>query len=209
LCEAEEGNIGRILLDIHREWASFWEHIGSTIDNLGLAFQDSMPPIIKGVGREELMRKYPNIAYAYNRRTQFIHSRIVPAKVENNLVQFRARITDRRDRLNEPKFSAWDQPYDSDYVLGDILESEWDIFIKVMTDAWWWLRNELMEKDLKAKDLRKKITKEDPRRQVQELYVAIPHEGTPISNIEMPRYIRIESHEVRNPKLFEPPPPSG
>jgi hypothetical protein len=213
LCEAKEENIGRILLDVHREWASFWEHIGSTIDNLASAFQDSIPPIIvddgKSPSREALMRKYEGIAYAYNRRTQFIHSRIVPATIENDLVQFRGRITDRRDRRNEPKTSDWELPYDSQYVLGDILEAEWDNYIKVMTDAWWFLRNELRHKDLAAEELRKKIRREDSSRQIQEPHVAIPYGGTPISNIEMPRNLRIESQELGNPIFFDSPPPSG
>jgi hypothetical protein len=70
------------------DWASFWEHIGSAIDNLALCFLDSQPAIFKEDAREELMRKYDNIAYAYNRRTQFIHSRIVPA---TNRATFRRR----------------------------------------------------------------------------------------------------------------------
>jgi hypothetical protein len=213
LCETKEEDIGKILLDVHREWASFWEHIGTSIDNLASAFQDSKPPIIvddgKSASREALMRKYEGIAYAYNRRTQFIHSRIVPATIKNDLVQFRGRITDRHDRRNEPKSSTWEKPYDSEYVLGDILEAEWGNYIRVMTDAWWFLRNALRDKDLAAEKLRKKILREDSSRQFQEPQVAIPYRGTPISNIEMPRFLQNESQDLRNPNFFDPPPPSG
>jgi hypothetical protein len=209
LCEAKEEDVGRILLDVHREWASFWEHIGSSIDNLALAFEDSVPPIIKDDGREVLMRKYEDVAYAYNRRTQFIHSRIVPAKVKDNMVQFRARITERRQRRIEPKESRWDLPYDSEHVLGDILEVEWKNFINVMTDVWSWLRTELRERDLAAKDLKAKKLEGANSRQIQDLYIEIPDERTPISNISMPRELRIETQEVRIPNFLDAPPPSG
>ncbi len=118
VAEVPKDQIGVFLLEVHREWASFWEHIGSAIDNLALACEDSDPPVIKENGREFLMRRDENIAYAYNRRTQFIHSRIVPANVTDNLVQFRIRIMERKHRRLEPKESRWDLPYDKDIALG-------------------------------------------------------------------------------------------
>jgi hypothetical protein len=209
LCQPKDEDLGRILLDVHREWASFWEHIGSSVDNLALAFQDSVPPIIKGDGREVLMRKYEGVAYAYNRRTQFIHSRIVPAMVKDDMVQFRARITERREPRIEPKESRWDLPYDSEHVLGDILEAEWNKFITVMTDVWSWLRTELGDRDEAAKVIKAKKLSGASSRQTQALYMEIPDERMPISNISMPTKVRIETQEVKTPDFLNAPRPSG
>ena len=125
IAQIPETETGEFLLKVHQHWASYWEHIGSAIDNLALAFEDCQPPIIKVEARKELTGKYSEIEYAYNRRTQFIHSRIVPAIVRDGIVTFRIRTTERTYRHLEPKESRWDFPYDSELVLGEVLPEEW------------------------------------------------------------------------------------
>ena len=147
LREVTADDVGKFLLDVHREWASFWENIGSAIDNLALAFQDSVPPVLKDDARDVLTGKYADIGYAYDRRTQFIHSRIVPAYSHDGLLTFRVRTEERKQRQLEPKESNWGLPYDGELAIGDILPKEWDRFLLAMKDAWCWLVSELRSKD--------------------------------------------------------------
>ncbi len=145
--EVPSDQVGAFLLNVHEEWANFWEHIGSAIDNFALACEDSVPPVIKDDAREVLMKDHEDIAYAYNRRTQFIHSRIVPATVRDGIVTFRVRIEERRHRHLEPKESRWDLPYDKELALGDILPKEWEVFLKAMENKWYWLLSRLRDLD--------------------------------------------------------------
>jgi hypothetical protein len=147
IAEVPEASTGAFLLDVHQHWASYWEHIGSAIDNLALAFEDCRPPIIKEEARKELMGKFPDIEYAYNRRTQFIHSRIVPAIAREGIVTFRIRTAERAYRHLEPKESRWDFPYDMELILGDVLPEEWQRFLNAMEDVWNWLLSELRNRD--------------------------------------------------------------
>ena len=212
IAEVPEAETGAYLLKVHRQWASYWEHIGSAIDNLALAFEDSVPPVINKDGREELMRKYEGIAYAYNRRTQFIHSRIVPAVIRDGLVQFRIRTAERAHRHLEPKESRWDFPYDRELVLGDVLPSEWKNFLGAMTDAWNWLRDELRKRDagrLRAMEVRFGGLSGP---EVQEMASRIPSGPAgpgPISNIQFDPGHAPQSTPVQIPDFLNPPPPSG
>lgn len=185
--EVPADRVGAFLLDVHQEWAAFWEHIGSAIDNLALACQDSVPPVIKDDAREVLMKGDDQINYAYNRRTQFIHSRIVPATIHEGIVTFRIRIAEQRHRHLEPKESRWDLPYDQELVLGDVLPKEWDIFLRAMEKNWYWLLSRLRDVDEgRSKIMKVKfhgISSEDLRKVV----LNAPDGMVPISNTEFRR----------------------
>lgn len=79
------------LLRLHRELASFWENLGSAIDNLESACRQA-----PGVGWDP--PRTEELKYAYDRRTQFVHSRLVPVSnvdgsIELNLSVFHTETT--------------------------------------------------------------------------------------------------------------------
>lgn len=195
LREVTKDDLGVFLLDVHREWASFWENIGSAIDNLALAFQDSIPPMIKDDARDVLTDKYEDLGYAYDRRTQFIHSRIVPASSRDGLLTFRVRTTDRTHRHLEPKETNWDLPYDKELAIGDVLPEEWNKFLVAMSNAWYWLVSELRSKDQSRP---KAVEKSFPNRSPAESQRTLARNR--------------ENHGVTDrdlPSVLSAPPPSG
>ncbi len=83
-------NSAKLLLDAHLATATFWENLGSCVDNLSLSLEKA-PYVefdVKGEeqegkkGRDDLKKDYPALSEAYDRRTQFIHSRLVPQAID-------------------------------------------------------------------------------------------------------------------------------
>jgi hypothetical protein len=94
-----------LLLKVHDAVAGFWEHIGSAIDNLALCFEDA--PCIsmrEGDGRKHIQQRYPVLGQDYNRRTQFIHSRLIPKgwQAESSISTFGSSIARAPTGGNRP-----------------------------------------------------------------------------------------------------------
>jgi len=139
---------GKVLLEVHHECASFWEHVGSAIENLSHVLEDCVPPIFESrEGLKFLQEKYPDLKYAYDRRTQFIHYRVVPAAVHGGTVVFRYRRTELAQRHLEPKETRWDLAYDERVPIGDHFSKEWQRFLNTATNAWHYLRGRLRNVD--------------------------------------------------------------
>ena len=210
--EVPAAEVGAFLLCVHEEWANFWEHIGSAIDNLALACENSVPPVIKDDAREVLMKGDEDICYAYNRRTQFIHSRIVPATIHDGIVTFRIRLEEQRHRHLEPKESRWDLPYDQELALGDVLPKEWVIFLKAMAKNWFWLLSCLRAVDegrLKLMDAKfGGISSVELRNLVLEAPVGmVPISNTEFRPEEKPKTIPVQYNVATD--IAQGPGPSG
>lgn len=212
LQEVPAAKVGGFLLHVHEDWANFWEHIGSAIDNLALACQTSVPPVIKDDAREVLMKRDDDICYAYNRRTQFIHSRIVPATIRDDIVTFRIRLEEQRCRHLEPKESRWDLPYDKELALGDVLPKEWEIFLKAMEKNWFWLLSRLRDADEGRQKLMDSRFGGMSSDELRSLVLEAPIGMVPISNTEFRSVEKPKTTPVQNnvaTDIAQGPGPSG
>ncbi len=138
-----------LLIDAHATTASFWESLGSCIDNLALAHEDMRlidqlgaeedEKVEGSGGRKHLKLKYPTIREAYDRRTQFIHSRLVPQKVEDGALGFNVR-------LLQTKETHWPARHGIEEEFVEEFHNEfWSDFLVELGNAWGgfysWLRN--------------------------------------------------------------------
>lgn len=141
------------LLLIHHHFACFWENLGSCIDNLALAIEDcelieavldkdgKVDPEMKGSNaRKSLTRKYAALAHAYDRRTQFIHSRLVPQKFAKGSVSINVRLLDSKN-TSWPSESGIEES-----LTADVLEKSWHDTTSELGNAWRRLCMELKKK---------------------------------------------------------------
>jgi hypothetical protein len=189
-----------LLLDAHLASATFWESLGACIDNLALAFEDAdliMTLVDEDdieqegkAGRKHVKVKYPVLGSAYDRRTQFIHSRLVPQKIKDGALTFNVR-------LLQTKATDWPTKHGvQEEFVQDFHTDFWHDCLSQLGDAWKHLHNWLKN----VKD-----GQETPRIQFEPIPVVIvpPHQivisdgPTPPSNIEW------------KPDWFSGPPPSG
>lgn len=130
-----------VLLDVHDAVAGFWEHIGSAIDNLALCFEDA--PCIR-IDREQgckyLQKRYRFLNWAYDRRSQLIHSRLIPKGLDGGVLYFNVRLLDS-------KGTDWATKYERQEIAEDFYKDQWRQFLAEMADAWQHLRNWLRNKD--------------------------------------------------------------
>lgn len=141
------------LIDAHAATASFWENLGSCIDNLALAHEDAGLIERLGVdedekvegsgGRKLLKMKYATIGEAYDRRTQFIHSRLVPQKIQDGALVFNVRLLQTKETYWPAKHGVEDE------FVDDFHDAFWLKFMRELGDAWGsfysWLRNKYGE----------------------------------------------------------------
>ena len=129
-----------LLIEAHAATAAFWENLGSCIDNLALAFEDTglierlgdaVDERVEGSGgRKQLKLRYPKVAEAYDRRTQFIHSRLVPQKIQDGALVFNVR-------LLQTKETYWPSEHGiEDEFVEDFHDQFWLEFLVELGDVW-------------------------------------------------------------------------
>ncbi len=151
-CEVElTADIGARLLEIHELTASYWWNIGAAIDTLGSAFSDApCTKLKKGSGSKWLKINFPDLATSYDRRTQFIHSRIVPISVDGGMPVFcfQQLKSDENDGGDQPKYTPWDVQFAGRHELvGDFYDTHWPKFLSAARDAWFHLQRWLRDTD--------------------------------------------------------------
>ena len=149
-CAAEVGeNQGALLHSIQQSCSGFWWNIGSAIDNLGRAFTDCPVTRLKEDGKDHICGKHPFLDYCYNRRTQFIHSRIVPVGIDGGMPFFHFQFlgTDWPHLENVPKYADWDAQFTRQQLLDDFYVKTWDELLRHLANAWWYLDHSLKEWD--------------------------------------------------------------
>lgn len=118
------------LLDLHDATASFWEHIGSAIDNLGMCYKDAPGIRTRKLHRDLVAPEGSWLGWAYDRRTQFIHSRIVPKGLwGNETVIFNIRAFDAKEGIWAPK-------EEREEVVSEYYEQTWQQFLYEIGGQW-------------------------------------------------------------------------
>jgi hypothetical protein len=121
--------------------------MGSAVDNLGHALTDAPVGLCKKDGKDYLVKKYTQLGYVYDRRTQFIHSRIVPLIVDGGMATVYKELLAASLPELSPKYTDWDKKYTRQELLQDFYNETWQSFLKELGDAWWYLRSRLQEAD--------------------------------------------------------------
>jgi hypothetical protein len=142
---------GDTLLEIQCLTAAYWWNVGSAIDNLGAAFADApCTELKKGTGGKMIKKDYPDVATAYDRRTQFIHSRIVPIGVDGGMPYFHFKYLESEieNAPDLPKYTDWTMEYRGRRELVDDFYNEhWRTFLPTMSAIWYRLANWLRDED--------------------------------------------------------------
>jgi hypothetical protein len=136
------GSDYKLLLDVHARCASFWENLGSTVDNFFHAWGDAKKALnqrvkpVKGEENEPVSGKtvsekeYPKLAYAYYRRTQFIHSRLIPKRLEDGMIVFNSHHYD-------DETTKWKQELETDENIDAQICRNWDEVLTELSTAWY------------------------------------------------------------------------
>jgi hypothetical protein len=128
---------GELLLEAHEVFAAFWEHVGTAIDNLARCFEDA-PPIDKENGSKYVQIHYQKVDEAYDRRTQFIHSRLVPMGVDGDMLFFNFEHFKTKD-------TNWTEKFIRPTIAADYYKDVWTAFIRDLSGLWshleQWLRD--------------------------------------------------------------------
>lgn len=135
---------GKQLLELQANTSGFWWSLGCAVDNLGETLS-KFPGSTIGDGKEYLCERVEHLDYIYNRRTQLIHSRIVPIGGQKNyaLFDYQYLDADKRDQL--PKTTQWKDTFATPKDLGQFYEDSWAEAIKELTNAWCHVRSVLAE----------------------------------------------------------------
>lgn len=163
LCNEEirDDNYER-LLEVHSACTSLWDNLGAAIDNFVRAREEARRVLGIGVGKRKTNSKCgtcganeseenfearalspeanPKLYYAFQRRHQFIHSIIVPQKIEGgmivfNLTHFKQIATDWTEE--EMRYECIDSK----------MQRDWDEILLEFGNEWAALSSWLAEKD--------------------------------------------------------------
>lgn len=140
-----QGVDGHLLHLIHRACSSLWWNLGSAIDNLGKVLEDAPPIKLEG-GKSYLTERYQPLKYAYDRRTQAIHSRLIPIGVDGGLPTFFS------DHMLAAKYTDWTSKFSQQEVVQDFYEKAWSEFLPAMGNAWWHVFSMMQERDVDRPD---------------------------------------------------------
>ncbi len=160
LCKSIDGTKYRIptaedyavLLEIQAVCAAFWENLGSAIDNFAHAWDDARRILVgnaKNVGAngDEPISgktisdvKYKNLNQAFARRTQYIHWRLVPKRLEDGRVEFNLRHYDDEK-------TVWLPEIEEIKALDVQIQQVWNDVLNELSSAWWKLFSWLQSKD--------------------------------------------------------------
>lgn len=131
------------LIELHDATAGFWEHIGSSIDNLCACWMDAPPLQVERAKETIVAVDGSRLDWMYDRRSQFIHSRIVPNGVIDGAPFFNIRHFDKKN-------TDWKSKYVQDELVGDTYPNLWKEFIGLMGVQWEKLRSRLRDRDKRA-----------------------------------------------------------
>lgn len=141
-----------LLLQIQDFTASFWWNIGSAIDNFAHCLAEFPFEQYKAMGKEYFCadERFKDFIYFYDRRTQFIHNRLVPVGIDQGMVVFNFHHLDSEDGEagNVPKFTDWDQPLKRKELIVDFYERKWDVLLKALSGAWLHMSHLLLQVDV-------------------------------------------------------------
>jgi len=129
-----------LLVDLHDDVAAFWEHIGSGIDNLSAAWTDAPPLRVENAKEKEVAPDQSRLDWMYDRRSQFIHSRIIPKGIDGGMPFFNVRLFD-------DKRSSWASRVVREELVEDYYPAIWSEFLAECGNVWERLRTRLRDRD--------------------------------------------------------------
>ena len=133
-------------LELHANTGGFWWSLGSCVDNLGHAISEFPGSTIvdsegKEAGKNHICDRFQFLAYAYSRRTQQIHSRILPIGAKDDYPLFSYEYLDGKDRTNLPASTDWKDEFSTPQRLAEFYEDRWAEAVKEFTNTWCYLLN--------------------------------------------------------------------
>ena len=131
------------------------------------------------------------------RRSQFIHSRVVPTTTFEGAAVSRIIKSETYHRQLEPKNSCWDVEYDGEIFLADTFPKEWERFLTAVSRAWWHLREQVDQADTN------RLTNNDENARSK------PSSRLSIGGMRKSNIDDAESRQVPPLSGFDGPPPSG
>jgi hypothetical protein len=159
-CEKCEG---KQLLEIQAYTSAFWWFLGAVVDNLGQAIENFPGMDLSSIAEDEknefqakgkkyICSKFSELGFMYDRRTQHIHSRVIPIGAIGGHPYFDTRYLDGPRRENLPKYTDWQGAYNDPQDLPGEYDNQWREKLKALTNAWnhmRWLFAETIKKEKK------------------------------------------------------------
>lgn len=135
-----------VLLSLQSSTSGFWWSLGALVDNLGQAienFPDSTVRKVRDGGLKLLRTERKYLKYLYDRRTQLIHSRIVPVAMDEGTVKFDYGYLDesnkdRRELL--PEGTEWKSEFSTRDELAEFYRDRWAETKIELACAWHFVR---------------------------------------------------------------------
>ncbi|WP_422927534.1 hypothetical protein [Singulisphaera sp. PoT] len=130
---------GETLLKLQASTSAFWWSLGAAVDNLGKALEQFPGSTLRGrdAGIELLISSHVYISYIYGRRTQLIHSRVIPIGTDQGYPVSDTRYLDGKHRSTLPAETNWSLDYKSPSDLDASYEGLWNEAVQSLTSAWW------------------------------------------------------------------------
>jgi hypothetical protein len=115
---------GALLLKLQAQTAAFWWAIGAVVDNLGHALK-AFPKSTFRNGTDDLLLQRPGCKYLYSRRTQLIHSRVVPIDIDTGYAVFDDSYLDGKHRDALPASTDWKSEFKNRKDLSEFYDAKW------------------------------------------------------------------------------------
>ncbi len=135
---------GTLLLKLQSSSAAFWWAIGAVVDNLGHALK-WFPKSTFENGTDDLLRLRPGCKYLYNRRTQLIHSRVVPIGIDTGYAVFDDAYLDGKHREALPASTDWKSEFKNRKDLGEFYDAKWQEAKTELAGTWHFLQEKTAE----------------------------------------------------------------
>ncbi len=168
-CEKCEG---KQLLELQAYTAAFWWSLGAVVDNLGQAIEkfpgvdlsaiaDDVNHAVQSSGKNYICGRVPSLGFLYDRRTQHIHSRVIPIGSIGDHPYFDKRYVDGTRRENLAKDTRWQEVYKDPHDLAKVYDERWQEALKEIMNAWCHIRC------LFAEVAKKRLSQPKPTRALQ------------------------------------------
>jgi hypothetical protein len=135
---------GALLLKLQSRTAAFWWAIGAVVDNLGHALR-SFPGSPFKNGTDDLLFVRAGCKYLYNRRTQLIHSRVVPIGIDTGYAVFDDTYLDGKHREALPASTDWKTEFKNRKDLGEFYDAKWREAKTELASTWHFLQEKTVE----------------------------------------------------------------
>ncbi|MGA2703062.1 MAG: hypothetical protein ABSH35_18445 [Isosphaeraceae bacterium] len=130
---------GALLLRLQSATSGFWWSLGALVDNLGQAIEQFPGSTIekgRDGGANRLKTEKPYLKYLYQRRTQLIHSRVVPIAIDTGFATFDYGYLDGTRREALPASTEWKSEFHTRDELSEFYTAKWLETKTELASAW-------------------------------------------------------------------------